>query len=160
MFIRVCRLEIQSGHVCISDSALWTVAPLTFSPPCPVSKYSIFRQCVAGRVLSPVGDHILLEFNTLYLTMLPPPPPPSCFPRYLLEVNDLFLTYIYTQLTKYHPLINLLTCIPSIIAPFPGPPSYIFPFSVSPIYTIQAFPYPCTLYPSICASINPKRRHA
>jgi hypothetical protein len=54
------------------------VAPLTLSliklsplPLFPVSKYSIFRQCLAGRVgvgvLSCVGDHILQEFNTLYL---------------------------------------------------------------------------------------------
>jgi hypothetical protein len=44
-----------------------------------VSKYIIYRHCVAGRgwgMLSPVGDHILQEFkllqnmvsNTLYLT--------------------------------------------------------------------------------------------
>ncbi len=40
-------------------------------PPLPVSKYSLCRQCVAGRgwmLLSPVGDHILQEFNTMYLT--------------------------------------------------------------------------------------------
>jgi hypothetical protein len=33
-------------------------------------QYCIYRQCVAGRrwgVLSPVGDHILQVFNTLYL---------------------------------------------------------------------------------------------
>jgi hypothetical protein len=39
--------------------------------PFPVSKYSIYRQCVAGRgwgELSPVGGHIVQEFNTLYLT--------------------------------------------------------------------------------------------
>ncbi len=46
---------------------------LTGSPPpsIPVSKYSIYRQCVVGRgwrVLSPVGDHILQQFKTLYLT--------------------------------------------------------------------------------------------
>jgi hypothetical protein len=37
-----------------------------------VSKYRIYRQYVAGRgrgVLSPVGDHIMQEFNTLYLTI-------------------------------------------------------------------------------------------
>jgi hypothetical protein len=60
-------------------AALGTVAFLTFSlvqlsslpTPFPVSKCSIYRQCVAGRgwgMLSPVGDHILQEFNTLYLT--------------------------------------------------------------------------------------------
>jgi hypothetical protein len=43
-------------------------------PPLPKvkdSKYSIYRQCVAGRgwgMLSCVGDHILQEFNTMYLT--------------------------------------------------------------------------------------------
>ncbi len=41
------------------------------APPFSVSKYSIYRQCVAGRrwgVLSRVGDHILQVFYTLYLT--------------------------------------------------------------------------------------------
>jgi hypothetical protein len=37
-----------------------------------MSKYSIYRQCgwegmVGVESLSPVGDHILQEFNTLYL---------------------------------------------------------------------------------------------
>jgi hypothetical protein len=51
---------------------------LTFSgsppppPPHPKLKYSINRQCVAGRgwgeMLSCVGDDILQEFNTLFLT--------------------------------------------------------------------------------------------
>ncbi len=76
----ICRLEIKSSHVGIFDPALWTVALLAFSlvllppptpPPFPKSKYSIYRQCVAGRVegaLSSVEDHILQEFNTLFLT--------------------------------------------------------------------------------------------
>jgi hypothetical protein len=36
-----------------------------------VSKYNIYRQCVATRGVGgveSVGDHILQEFNTLYLT--------------------------------------------------------------------------------------------
>jgi hypothetical protein len=40
-------------------------------PPFPKSKYCVNRQCVAGwgwEVLSCVGDHILQEFNTLFLT--------------------------------------------------------------------------------------------
>jgi hypothetical protein len=40
-------------------------------PPFPVSKYSIYRQCVAEKgwgMLSPVGDHILQEINILSLT--------------------------------------------------------------------------------------------
>ncbi len=55
--------------------------------PFPVSKYSLYRQCDAGRgwvMLSFVGDHILQEFNTLYLTRfrtykiaLPPQRKPS-----------------------------------------------------------------------------------
>ncbi len=64
------------SHVGIFDPALKTVVTLlsgsTLHPlPLPVSKYSIYRQCVAGRgceVLSTVGDHIQQEFNTLYLT--------------------------------------------------------------------------------------------
>ncbi len=45
--------------------------PLEPPPPFPKSKYSMYRKCVAGRgrgMLSCVGDHILQEFNTLYLT--------------------------------------------------------------------------------------------
>jgi hypothetical protein len=52
VFIRVYRLEIQS-NVGIFDPTLCTLSPLTFSlvlpPPFPVSKYRIYRQCVAGR---------------------------------------------------------------------------------------------------------------
>jgi hypothetical protein len=47
--------------------------PLYFSltSPPPLSEYSIYRQCVAvGGVLSRVVDHILQEFNTLFLTRL------------------------------------------------------------------------------------------
>ncbi len=43
-----------------------------YSPPSKsqcTTLYIIYRQCVAGgRVLSCVGDHILQEFNTLFLT--------------------------------------------------------------------------------------------
>ncbi len=60
-FLNCCPFNLLSG-------------PTPFPPSLssfPVSKYSIYRECVAGRelvVLSPVGDHILQEFNTLYLT--------------------------------------------------------------------------------------------
>ncbi len=74
---QVCRLQIANfyrvTHVGISDPVFWTVAALTFSlvqlPPSRLPCVKV--QCVAGRgwgVLSPVGDHILQEFNTLYLT--------------------------------------------------------------------------------------------
>ncbi len=70
------------SHVGIFDAALWTVAPLTFSllqlsppPPHPPSLcqsivYTVQTMCGwwGVGVLSPVGDHILQEFNTLYLT--------------------------------------------------------------------------------------------
>ncbi len=58
----------------------YSIAPLTFFlvklPPSPLPRFkvSICRQSVAGRglggggVLSPVGDYILQEFNTLYPT--------------------------------------------------------------------------------------------
>jgi hypothetical protein len=67
------QTEDAVGHVGIFDSALWTVAPLTFSlvqlsptlSPFPVSKYK-YIQTVGGGKLSPVGDHILQEFYTLY----------------------------------------------------------------------------------------------
>ncbi len=59
-FVNCCPSNLLSGS---------TLPPSPF----PVSKYCICRQCVAGggggeRGLSPVGDHILQEFNTLYLT--------------------------------------------------------------------------------------------
>ncbi len=52
---------------------LWTSAPLTFSlahlsPPSLCQSTVYHRQCVAGWVLRCVGDRILQEFNTLYLT--------------------------------------------------------------------------------------------
>jgi hypothetical protein len=77
LFIRVYRLEIQSFMLNFRPS-LWTVAPQTFflvqfSPPLsplPCVKVQCV-QTVCGwervGVLSPVGDHILQEFNTLYL---------------------------------------------------------------------------------------------
>jgi hypothetical protein len=63
----------------IFDPALLTVAPLTFSlvqvpppPPCSLFQSTVcITDSMAGRVwgvLSPVKDHILQEFNTLYLT--------------------------------------------------------------------------------------------
>ena len=75
VFIRVYRLEIQSVMLVFSTQ-LCELLPLLPSlwfncPPFPVSKYSIYRQCVAGRgwgLLSPIGDHILQEFHTRYLT--------------------------------------------------------------------------------------------
>jgi hypothetical protein len=45
--------------------------PSNLPNPFPKSKYSKYRQCLAGRgvgVLSCVGDHILQECNTLFLT--------------------------------------------------------------------------------------------
>jgi hypothetical protein len=80
VFIRVYRLEIQSVKLVLRPSFV-TVASLTFSLvqpppptlPCVKVQYCIYRQCVAGRgwvVLSPVGNHILQEFNILYLTRL------------------------------------------------------------------------------------------
>jgi hypothetical protein len=67
------------SHVGIFDPALLTVAPLTFSlahlPPssarslCQGTVYTDSEWLGGGDgVLSPVGDHILQEFNTLYLT--------------------------------------------------------------------------------------------
>jgi hypothetical protein len=65
------------GHVGISTqicellpSNLLSDSPPPLSP-FPKSKYSLCRQCVTWRgwgLLSPVRDHILQEFNTLYLT--------------------------------------------------------------------------------------------
>jgi hypothetical protein len=74
VFPRVYRLEIKSVMLVFSTQ-LYDLLPLSSSlwlplPPFPVSKYSIIRQCVAGRVwvFSCVEDHILQKFNTLYLT--------------------------------------------------------------------------------------------
>ncbi len=80
MCIRVYRLERQSVMLVFSTqlcellycpSNLLSVQLSPPLPPFPVSKYSIYRQCIAGRgwgLLNPVGDHILVKFNTLYLT--------------------------------------------------------------------------------------------
>jgi hypothetical protein len=72
--IAKCRhLKIMTcigAHLCELlplEPSLWFNLPPLF----PVSKYSIYRQCVAGRgwgLLSTVGDHILQKFNTLYQT--------------------------------------------------------------------------------------------
>ncbi len=75
VFIRGDRRKFRQS-IGIFDPALRTVAPLTFSlvllsSPFPLSQYSRYRQCSAGRgqeVLSPVGDHILQKFITPYLT--------------------------------------------------------------------------------------------
>ncbi len=63
----------------MGDPALCTVAHLTFSlvysphplTHLPCAKVGVYTQWLEGGggvVLSPVGDHILEEFNTLYLT--------------------------------------------------------------------------------------------
>ncbi len=78
MFIRVYSVDTVS-RADISDPALRTVASLTYSVvelshplPCVKVKYiQTHRLFVAWRgwaMLSPVGDHILQEFNTPYLT--------------------------------------------------------------------------------------------
>jgi hypothetical protein len=77
VFIRVYKQEIQSVMLVFSTQLCELLSPnllsgSTLPPPFPVSKYSIYRyrQCVTGRgvgVLSPVGDNIPQEFNTLYL---------------------------------------------------------------------------------------------
>jgi hypothetical protein len=72
VFIRVYRLEIQSVMLVFSAQLCELLPPnlLWFNPtPFPVSKNSIYKQCVARwGVLSPVEDHILQELNTLYLS--------------------------------------------------------------------------------------------
>ncbi len=78
VFNRVCRLEIQSIMLVFSTqlvnfcpSNLLSASPPQPLPPFPKSKYRIYRQRVAGRgwgVMSCVGDYILQEFNTLFLT--------------------------------------------------------------------------------------------
>ncbi len=71
VFIRVYRLEIQScwyfrpSFVYCCPTNLLSGSTLRPTTPFPVSKYSIYRQCVAGRergVLSHVGDHIVTIF--------------------------------------------------------------------------------------------------
>ena len=63
VFIRVYRLEIQSVILVFSTQFFDLLSGSTLPPThFPVSKYSIYRQCVAERgcgVLSCVGDHIL-----------------------------------------------------------------------------------------------------
>jgi hypothetical protein len=82
VFVRVYRLDIQSVmlvyfrpsflNCCPSDLLSGSNLP---PPPSPflVSNYSKYVQTVCGLevvlVLSPVGVHILQEFNTLYLTI-------------------------------------------------------------------------------------------
>jgi hypothetical protein len=78
MFIRVYRPGGTVSHVGNFDPALGTVAPLTLSLVQLSSLHTSLCQSTAytdsvwlgegGEALSPVGDHILLEFNTLYLT--------------------------------------------------------------------------------------------
>ncbi len=81
VFIRVYSLDILSQSCWYFRPSFVNCCPynLLFSstphPPSkfPVSKYNIYRQCVVGRglgVLILVGDHILQEFNNLYLTRL------------------------------------------------------------------------------------------
>jgi hypothetical protein len=71
VFIRVYRHSqscwyFRPSFVNYCPSNLLSSSPFL---PFPVSKYSIYRQCVAGKgVLSCVGDHILQELKTLYLT--------------------------------------------------------------------------------------------
>jgi hypothetical protein len=76
VFDRDYRLEIQSvmlvfsTHVNCCPFDLLSGSPPPLLPPFPKSKYSKYRQCVAGRgwgggVLSCVGDHILKEFNSV-----------------------------------------------------------------------------------------------
>ncbi len=73
VFIRVYTLEIQSVMLVFStqlcEPSLW----FNSSPPSlPQSTeyYSVHTVCgwEGVRMLSPVGDHILQEFNTLYVT--------------------------------------------------------------------------------------------
>jgi hypothetical protein len=77
MFMKVYRLEIQPVMLVFSTQLcelLHLLPSLWFnSIPLPPSlcQRTVCRQYLAGRgwvVLSPAGDHILLEFNTLYLT--------------------------------------------------------------------------------------------
>ncbi len=82
MFSWGYRLEIQSITLLFStqlcelmplEPSIWFNSHPLPPPPFPVSKYStVYVQTVCGwkgvGVLSPHGDHILQEFNTLYLT--------------------------------------------------------------------------------------------
>jgi hypothetical protein len=74
MFIKVYRLEIQSVMLVFSTQLclllpLWP--SLWFNSTSPLPCVKVCRQYLAGRgwgMLSPAGDHILQEINTLYLT--------------------------------------------------------------------------------------------
>jgi hypothetical protein len=77
VFNRVYRLEIKSVMLVFSTQhcellpllpSLWFTSPTP--PPFPVLKHNIYRQCEAGRgwgALSCIGEHILPEFNILFL---------------------------------------------------------------------------------------------
>ncbi len=80
VFNKIYRLEIQSVMLVFSTQlcellplypSLWFTSP-TFPPSKVKVEYIEYRQCVAGRgrggVKLCVGDHILQEFNTLFLT--------------------------------------------------------------------------------------------
>jgi hypothetical protein len=93
LFTEICDLQVEEfcGRCLLEfidwrySQSCWYFRPsfvnycpsdlLSSSPPSPfpVTKYIIYRKCVAGRewaeeMLSCVGDHILQEFNaTLYL---------------------------------------------------------------------------------------------
>jgi hypothetical protein len=76
VFIRVYRLVIQSVVLVFSTQLceLLPVAPLTLSlvqlsSPLPSVKVQYVWLGGGWGVLSPVEDHILQEFNTLYLTI-------------------------------------------------------------------------------------------
>jgi hypothetical protein len=66
-------LVFRPSFVIYCPSNLLSCSPRL--PSFPKSKYSIYREFVAGRgwgLLSCVGDHILQEFNTLLLTRFRP----------------------------------------------------------------------------------------
>ncbi len=79
MFVRVYRLEIQPDMLLFSTQLCKLLPPSSnllsgstspAPPPLPVSKYSTVGGWEWGGVgvLSCVGDYILQEFNTLFLT--------------------------------------------------------------------------------------------
>jgi hypothetical protein len=62
-FVKCCPSNLLSGST--------PLPPPPASRPCVKVQYSLYRKCVAGRgwgILSPVRDHKLQEFNTLFLT--------------------------------------------------------------------------------------------
>ncbi len=80
MFNRVYRLEIQSVMLVFSTPLL-NCCPSTYSltsptpPPLPKVNVQYIQTvcgCGGGGVLSCVVDHILQEFNTLFLTTFRP----------------------------------------------------------------------------------------